>query len=449
MAYACTQCGSVSTKWQGQCRDCQAWDTLQEAPAVSQNPNRSLSSVSVSWETLQQESGLTSDARFFSGIVEFDRVVGGGLTAGSTVLVGGDPGIGKSTLLLQILAGLSRGVPVAYLSGEEALDQIRARAKRLGLEQATVALAVGVHLNDVMPLLLGNACPKVVVVDSIQTMRTDSTSGLPGSVNQIRACAHELICAAKAKGFVLFLVSHVTKEGTIAGPKVLEHMVDTVLYFEGERGHSFRLLRTVKNRFGPVDEIGVFGMSAQGLQEIANPSELFLSQGSKNPVAGSCIFAGIEGTRPLFVEIQALVSASTLGTPRRSVVGWDSSRLAMVLAVLETRGRFSVAQKDVFLNVVGGVKLGETAVDLAAAVALISSVQKKPLSRSLFVFGELGLGGEIRLVPRMDARLREGAKLGLTQTLAPAQAPDFDGVDVVPFHHISEVVDWFKQNERL
>jgi DNA repair protein RadA/Sms len=347
-------------------------------------------------------------------------VLGGGLVPASAVLVGGDPGIGKSTLLLQAAAAFGRGgATVAYISGEEAAAQIRMRAARLGLSEAPVRLASETALRDVLTTL-EEVRPDVVVVDSIQTMWLDSVESAPGSVSQVRAAAHALTAFAKRRGAAVILVGHVTKEGQIAGPRVVEHMVDTVLYFEGERGHPFRILRAVKNRFGPADEIGVFEMTGKGLSQVANPSALFLSErGARTP--GAVVFAGVEGTRPVLVEIQALAVDSALGTPRRAVVGWDSNRLAMILAVLEARCGVALAGKDIYLNVAGGLRVSEPAADLAVAAALLSAAEGEPLPAETVVFGEISLSGAVRPVPQPDARLREAAKLGFEAALVPSQ----------------------------
>lgn len=390
--------------------------------------------------------------RMPTGIAELDRVCGGGLVPGSALLVGGDPGIGKSTLLLQAAAALAgTGLKVAYISGEEAVDQVRLRAARLGLSPATVGLASATNVGDIVATLEENDRPQVVVIDSIQTMYLDTLDSAPGSVAQVRACSHELIRLAKRRGFALFLVGHVTKEGALAGPRVMEHMVDTVLYFEGERGHHFRILRAVKNRFGATDEIGVFEMTDTGLGEVLNPSALFLAERRGN-ISGSCVFAGIEGTRPVLVEIQALVSSSGGGSPRRAVVGWDSSRLSMIMAVLEARCGLALGSNDVYLNVAGGLRIGEPAADLAVAAALVSAACGTPVPADLAVFGEVGLSGEIRAVTQGEARLKEAAKLGFAEALSPRrrQKPGarggtgtVDGMAVREIGHLQDLVALF------
>lgn len=386
--------------------------------------------------------------RLKTGIAELDRVCGGGLVAGSAVLVGGDPGIGKSTLLLQACGAIAAGAKCLYITGEEAVDQVRLRAARLGLENAPVELAAATNVRDIAASLDVKDGADLVVIDSIQTMYTDAIDSAPGTVTQVRTCSHELIRIAKKRGFTLFLVGHVTKEGTLAGPRVLEHMVDTVLYFEGERGHHFRILRAVKNRFGATDEIGVFEMADAGLAEVPNPSALFLAERRGN-VSGSCVFAGLEGTRPMLVEIQALVAPSSLGTARRTVVGWDSGRLAMIAAVLESRCGLALGGHDIYLNVAGGLRVSEPAADAAVAAALVSSFRDSPVSPGAVVFGEIGLSGEIRAVTQMDQRLREAAKLGFTEAWMPKnsgrrkQAVDSRSVAIESLGHIQALVDKF------
>jgi DNA repair protein RadA/Sms len=419
--YVCQACGATHAKWSGRCEACGAWNSIpEEAPreaapkGLGGGKGRRLDFVGLTGTVEAAERRLTR-------IDEFDRVTGGGLVPGSAILIGGDPGIGKSTLLLQVmaaLAGKTAGTRCLYISGEEAIEQIRMRARRLGVAAATVGLAAATNVRDIVASLDEAAPPDVVVVDSIQTMYVDVLDSAPGTVAQVRASAAELIRLAKRRGFALLLVGHVTKEGTIAGPRVLEHMVDTVLYFEGERGHQFRILRAVKNRYGPTDEIGVFEMTERGLMEVPNPSALFLAERRGN-VTGSVVFPGIEGTRPVLVEIQALISPSPPGSPRRAVVGWDSSRLAMILAVLEARCGLALAGHDVYLNVAGGLRISEPAADLAVAAALVSSRSSVPVPDSMVIFGEIGLSGEIRAVAQEEQRLKEAAKLGFTQAVLP------------------------------
>lgn len=384
------------------------------------------------------------EPRFLTGNAEFDRACGGGLVPGSALLIGGDPGVGKSTLLLQIAGGLAKSnQSVAYISGEEATAQIRLRAKRLGLTDAPVALASATALRDILSTLKTEK-PDVVIIDSIQTMWSDALPAAPGTVTQVRACAQELIRFAKSSGAVLLLVGHVTKDGQLAGPRVVEHMVDAVMYFESEQGRAFRLLRAVKNRFGAAHEIGVFEMTGGGLREVSNPSELFLTETGK-PVSGAAVFAGVEGTRPVLVEIQALVSASSLASPRRAVVGWDSSRLSMLLAVLDNRCGLDFGKHDVFLNVAGGMRIGEPAADLAAAAALCSSLFDTALPKDWVVFGEVALSGAIRPVNQSDARLKEAQKLGFTAALAPSGAKD-DQIKVKPAETLADLIAWTRES---
>lgn len=418
--FVCQECGAVTAKWAGKCEACNAWNSITEEAPRESAPKGLGGKQGKRIEFVGLEGSTTAHLpRLMTNIGELDRVCGGGLVAGSALLVGGDPGIGKSTLLTQATAALSTQVPVVYISGEEAVDQVRLRAHRLGLSKAPVQLAAATNLRDIISTLDHGDAPRVVVIDSIQTMFADNVESAPGTVSQVRTCAHELIRLAKRRGFVLFLVGHVTKEGTIAGPRVLEHMVDTVLYFEGDRGHQFRILRAVKNRFGATDEIGVFEMTDGGLQEVLNPSALFLAERRGN-VSGSCVYAGVEGTRPMLVEIQALVAPSTLSSPRRAVVGWDSNRMSMVLAVLDARCGLALSGNDVYLNVAGGLRITEPAADLAVAAALVSSATDVPVPADMVVFGEIGLSGEVRAVAQGDARLKEAAKLGFAQGLVPS-----------------------------
>jgi DNA repair protein RadA/Sms len=421
--YVCQECGTAATKWSGRCEGCGEWNTLIEEAAPESAP-KGLGRKKGRKIEFQGLKGETPSApRQITGIKEFDRVTGGGMVAGSALLVGGDPGIGKSTLLLQVAAALSKTITPAYISGEEAVDQLRLRSERLGVGDADVGLAAATSVRDIVASLgdAGSAGgPGLVVIDSIQTMFVDSLESAPGTVSQVRTSAQELIRQAKRQGFALILVGHVTKDGQIAGPRVLEHMVDTVLYFEGDGSHQFRILRAVKNRYGPTDEIGVFEMTGGGLAEVSNPSALFLAD-RENDVSGASVFAGMEGTRPVLVEIQSLSAPSALGTPRRAVVGWDTGRLAMILAVLEARSGLALAGLDVYLNVAGGLKIGEPAADLAVAAALISSVSGVPVPSESVVFGEIGLSGEVRAVSRVDARLKEAAKLGFSRAIIPAQ----------------------------
>jgi DNA repair protein RadA/Sms len=422
--YVCQACGSVATRWQGQCADCAEWNTLvEDAPQTVFSAKHDLSGGGRAIEFAPLDAPGEVPVRRTSGLAEFDRALGGGLVPGSAILLGGDPGIGKSTLLLQASAHVARsGGDVVYISGEEAAGQVRLRAERLGLSNAPVRLASATSVRDILTTLGRGAPPAMLVIDSIQTMHSDQIEGAPGTVSQVRTCAFELIRYAKEAGVTLILVGHVTKDGSIAGPRVLEHMVDVVMSFEGERSHQYRILRSLKNRFGPVDEIGVFAMEGAGLSEVGNPSMLFLS-GREEPLAGSAVFPAIEGTRPVLVEIQALIVRLASGaTPRRAVVGWDTGRLAMLLAVLEARCGLSFSNAEVYLNVAGGYRLADPAADLAVAAALVSALGDKPLPTDAVWFGEVSLAGEIRPVAHAGIRQREAAKLGFGRALGPPGA---------------------------
>jgi len=440
--YVCQACGSCFPKWSGKCEGCQSWNSLvEEATVEFYQKKQPAKTEKLEFSSLEGTS--PSLPRFLTGIEEFDRVCGGGLVPGSALLVGGDPGIGKSTLLLQVAAVISKKAFCVYISGEEATDQVRLRAKRLQVSSSPVQLATATHIGDILMSLQREA--SVAIIDSIQTMYVDALDAAPGSVSQVRASAHELIRYAKKYGVTIIIVGHVTKEGVIAGPRVLEHMVDTVLYFEGERGHHFRILRSVKNRFGPTDEIGVFEMTDKGLREVSNPSALFLPHRTED-VTGSCIFAGIEGTRPLLVEIQSLIAPSSLATPRRAVVGWDSGRLSMILAVLEARCGLICGNRDVFLNVVGGLRITEPAADLAVAASLLSSLANTPIPRDAIFFGEIGLSGEIRPISQQEARLKEAFKLGfrtafIPKTTKPISLPE---IVLIPLAHLSELANYLE-----
>jgi len=415
LAFTCTACGASHGKWAGQCDACGAWNTIiEEAPLSSGPKGKGLGARKGTTIPLSDlASPEAPPPRTLCGLDEFDRVLGGGLVPASAVLVGGDPGIGKSTLLLQAAARFAHaGQKVIYISGEEASAQVRMRARRLGMADAPVKLATETSLRDILTTLDAER-PDLVVIDSIQTMWSDTVESAPGSVSQVRAACHELTQFAKRRGTSVILVGHVTKEGQIAGPRVVEHMVDTVLYFEGERGHQFRILRAVKNRFGPADEIGVFEMTGAGLSEVANPSALFLSDNAE-PAPGTAVFAGIEGTRPVLVEFQALVAPAPAGQARRSVVGWDSGRLAMILAVLEARCGIPFAGMDVYLNVAGGLRVSEPAADLAVAAALLSAREDHALPAGMVVFGEISLTGALRPSSQTENRLKEAQKLGFT-----------------------------------
>jgi DNA repair protein RadA/Sms len=422
--FTCTACGASHRKWAGQCDACGGWNTIIEEAPLSRGPGtRAMKGKTITLGSLADAEAPPPRQR--SGMDELDRVLGGGLVAASAILVGGDPGIGKSTLLLQATAAFARaGARCMYISGEEAAAQVRLRAARLGLSDAPVQLGAETHLRDILTTLDAER-PDLVVIDSIQTMWLDTVDSAPGSVAQVRAAAHELVSFAKRRGVSVILVGHVTKEGQIAGPRVVEHMVDTVLYFEGERGHQFRILRAVKNRFGPADEIGVFEMTGGGLAEVANPSALFLSERG-TPAPGSVVFAGMEGTRPVLTEIQALVAPSPLGTPRRTVVGLDSARLSTVLAVLEARCGIPFAGMDVFLNVAGGMRVMEPAADLALACALLSAREDHALPAETVVFGEISLSGALRPVVQTENRLKEARKLGFSAAIGPSLAKPID-----------------------
>lgn len=416
--FTCTACGTVHAKWAGRCDACGAWNSIVEEAPLSTGGAKALTAKGRAIPLGQLGTAEPPPPRKSSGIAEFDRVLGGGLVPASALLLGGDPGIGKSTLLLQATAAFARkGLKSIYISGEEAASQVQMRAARLGLGDAPVRLGTETSLRDILTTLEAER-PDLAVIDSIQTMWVDTVEAAPGSVSQVRAAAHELVTFAKRRGVAVILVGHVTKEGQIAGPRVVEHMVDTVVYFEGERGHQFRILRAVKNRFGPADEIGVFEMTGGGLAEVANPSALFLSERGQ-PAPGSAVFAGIEGTRPVLTEIQALVAPSTLASPRRTVVGLDSGRVSTILAVLEARCAIPFAGLDVFLNVAGGMRLSEPAADLAVAAALMSAREDVALPPDLVIFGEISLSGALRPVGQAENRLKEARKLGFSQAVAP------------------------------
>ena len=442
--YVCQSCGSVSPRWQGQCADCGEWNTLvEEAPETVFSARHDLSSGGrlVSFVSLDQPVKLPERRK--TGLAEFDRALGGGLVPGSAILMGGDPGIGKSTLLLQAAASIAlSGAEAVYISGEEASDQVRLRADRLGLGNAPIRLASNTSVRDILTTLGGMKPPALLVIDSIQTMHSDQIEGAPGTVSQVRGCAFELIRYAKENGVALVLVGHVTKDGSIAGPRVLEHMVDVVMSFEGERSHQYRILRALKNRFGAVDEIGVFAMAGAGLEEIGNPSMLFLS-GRDEPVPGSSVFPALEGTRPVLVEIQALtVRLASGATPRRAVVGWDSGRLAMLLAVLEARCGLNFSSAEVYLNVAGGYRLTDPAADLAVAAALVSALADRPLPAQAAWFGEISLAGEVRPVAHSSIRLKEAAKLGFSRAYGPdGSIEKVSGLSYAPLRLLPNLVD--------
>ncbi len=458
--FVCQACGTSYPRWSGRCENCGEWNTIVEEGQRESAPKglTGKRGRSIDLQTLAGET--PAELRRASAIGEFDRVVGGGLVKGSALLIGGDPGIGKSTLVLQVAAAIGKSAGggkgaaagTIYISGEESIEQVRMRARRMGLNAAPVQLASATSLRDIVATLESGAPPEMVIIDSIQTMYVDNLDSAPGTVAQVRASAAELIRLAKGRGFSLLLVGHVTKEGMIAGPRVLEHMVDTVLNFEGERTHQFRILRAVKNRYGPANEIGVFEMTDSGLAEVPNPSALFLAE-RHGEVSGAVVFAGIEGSRPMLVEIQALLAPSPPGTPRRAVVGWDQARLAMVLAVLEARCGLALGGYDVYLNVAGGLRIGEPAADLAVAAALVSSRLDRPVPAGMVVFGEIGLGGEVRAVGQVEQRLREAEKLGFSDALIPPlgnrrKAPANSAMRLHPIDHLSKLVERLSRGSR-
>ena len=438
--FTCQACGAKHAKWVGCCDGCGSWNTITEE-AVSQHTygaGKAVKGVASTFTSL--DAMLPEIPRWQSQNQEFDRVCGGGLVPGSVVLLGGDPGIGKSTLLLQIVGRLAKNISVAYISGEESVDQIQRRAKRLGVQAAQVMLASETSVENILASLKGAPNVGVVVIDSIQTVFSDSIESAPGTVSQVRVCAHHLIQYAKSRNVVVIFVGHVTKEGTIAGPKVLEHMVDTVIYFEGEKGHQYRLLRTIKNRFGPANEIGVFEMTSAGLVEVANPSGLFLLSRDE-PVSGTSVFAGIEGSRSVLMEMQALVVPCPYGTPRRAVVGWDLNRLHMLLAVLESRCGLSLGNKDVFLSIAGGLKMTEPASDLAVMAAILSAVSDVPSPPQSVFWGEIGLSGDVRFVHGVEQRLKESEKLGFRNFYTPSQDSGVENNPEIQIHPITHVRD--------
>lgn len=439
--YVCSECGGVSAKWAGQCPHCKTWNSLIET--ASEKPSANRYSALAPTAPVQALSDIHTQEvpRFSSEIAEFDRVLGGGLVAGAVILIGGDPGIGKSTLLLQSLAELSQRRSVLYTSGEESGAQVALRAQRLGLSNSQMQFQAEINLDAIIHTL-GQLKPEVAVIDSIQTMYSGELTSAPGSVAQVRECAAQLTRVAKASGITLIMVGHVTKEGSLAGPRVLEHIVDTVLYFEGDTQSSFRLIRAFKNRFGAVNELGVFAMTEKGLKGVTNPSAIFLSQHNAD-VAGSCVMVTQEGTRPLLVEIQALVDTSHMPNARRLSVGLEQNRLAMLLAVLHRHAGVACFDQDVFINAVGGVKITEPAADLAVLLAIVSSLRNKPLPKGLVVFGEIGLAGEVRPAPRGQERLKEATKLGFTHALIPkANAPrqKIDGLTIIAVERIEQAL---------
>jgi DNA repair protein RadA/Sms len=440
-SYVCQACGTGHPKWAGRCDSCGAWNTLAEESAA---PPAGVTARKIGkGRAFPLEALASTDrepARRATSIAEFDRVAGGGLVPGSALLIGGDPGVGKSTLILQALAAYARtGGRALYISGEEALPQVRLRASRMGLSSAPVQLGSATCVEDILATVGTGPPPGVLAIDSIQTIWTQTLDAAPGTIAQLRTATHDLVRYAKGSGAALLLVGHVTKDGQIAGPKAVEHLVDAVLYFEGERGHHFRILRAVKNRFGATDEIGVFEMTGTGLAEVSNPSALFLGDRS-GAAPGTAVFAGIEGTRPLLVEIQALVAPTSFGSPRRAVVGWDGGRLSMILAVLDARAGLGIGANDVYLNVAGGLKVSEPAADLAAAAALISSLTGQPVAGDCVVFGEISLSGDVRLAAQSEARLKEAAKLGFKSAIVPAGTKaEGIGLELRPVANVGEL----------
>ncbi len=440
--YVCQSCGAIHSKWSGRCDDCGDWNSLQEEMA-----NKFSKKILTQAENKLSFHSLSADVNEYSRIPtslsELDRVLGGGLVKGSAILIGGDPGIGKSTLLLQLVSILSNNnLNCAYISGEESTEQIKLRARRLGVSNSPVKLLSATNIHDILGMISSEKLD-LVVIDSIQTMYANDFNSAPGTVSQVKACSHEIVNFAKSKGVIVLIVGHVTKDGQLAGPKVLEHMVDTVLYFEGERGHHFRILRAVKNRFGGINEIGVFEMQEAGLKEVLNPSELFLSP-SDRKASGSSVLAGIEGTRPMLVEVQALISPSFIPTPRRSVVGWDLNRLSMIIAVLGVRYGLALYDKEVYLNIVGGLKVNEPAADLAVACALLSSSSNVPNHTNSIIFGEIGLSGEIRKVSHAETRLKEAVKLGFTSAIVPFGTKfKHEKMKLHEIGHIKQLADFY------
>ncbi len=445
-AHVCQSCGTAHAKWSGRCEACGAWNSLVEEsvsapPGGLAAPASGTKTRAGAVEFSPLDSAEPPPPRLSTGIDELDRVFGGGIARSSAVLVGGDPGIGKSTLLLQAAASMAKaGVKAVYISGEEAVSQIQGRARRVGVAASPVQLAAETDLRSILKALKASS-PELIVVDSVQTLWSDGLEAAPGSVAQVRACAQELTRFAKKTGAAVILVGHVTKDGQIAGPRVLEHMVDAVFYFEGERGHQFRILRSVKNRFGPTDEIGVFEMGELGLTPARDPSALFLA-GNEAEASGRAVFAAMEGSRPVLAEVQALAGPESAGNPRRSIVGWDSARLSMLLAVFDARCGLRFGMRDVYLSVTGGYRIAEPAGDLAAAAALASALLDKPLPQGSVFFGEVALSGAIRPVGRIEPRLREAARLGFSRAFAPTGAPDtVDGMAVHGLSRLQDLVD--------
>ena len=435
--YACLNCGSLASKWSGQCNDCGSWGTIEEEVASNSKIQISKAGNAQKIETL--DGNVEQKLRTPTSIEELNRVLGGGLVAASAILIGGDPGIGKSTLLLQLCATLSsNGMSCLYITGEESVDQIKLRAQRLNLKDTNTKVLAATNTEDIISTM-ASCSPKLelIIIDSIQTMHSSALSSAPGTVSQIRACAHDIVNYTKQNNIITLIACHVTKEGQLAGPKVLEHMVDTVLYFEGDRNSHYRLLRSVKNRFGGVNEIGVFEMVATGLAEVSNPSELFLMD-REDGVSGVAVFAGIEGSRPLLLEIQALIAPSNMPTPRRSVVGWDLNRLSMIIAVLGTRCKLNLSNHEVYLSIAGGFRITEPAADMAVAAALISAANNQPLPAQSIFFGEIGLSGEVRKVTQSEARIKEALKLGFNKVVC-SKRENISKKEVTMVSHVSQL----------
>ena len=445
--YICQRCGASYPKWVGLCSSCGEYNTIVQETLSSFTKTNTGNTINLT--NIQDITGEEISYHKI-GITEFDRVLGGGIVKGACILLGGDPGIGKSTILLQVVAKYSSNKnKCIYISGEESESQVKIRASRLGLlsKEHNLQIAASSNVKDIITTLSSIHDIKIVVIDSIQTMFTDDISASQGTVSQVRTCAAELIRFAKEKGFALFLIGHVTKEGAIAGPRILEHMVDTVMYFEGERNHQFRILRTFKNRFGATNEIGIFEMTEKGLIEVENPSALFIAERLGN-TSGSAIFAGLEGTRPILIEIQALVSSASYGNPKRTVIGWDTNRLSMLIAVLETRAGISFANSDVYLNIAGGFKITEPACDVAVAVALISAKMNIPIASTSAFCGEIGLSGEIRAVNQVSMRIKEADKLGFTNIIVPKvkkQDSNNLNINIKQIGNIKSLVDIFNR----
>ncbi len=441
-SFACTNCGAVYKKWQGRCDDCGAWNSIAEDSNSTQTHNQiKIPKKEIEFTSLNAD--IVEKQRIKSGIDEFDRVCGDGMVEDSAILLGGDPGIGKSTLLLQIIAKIAaNGINCLYISGEESASQIQNRAARLGIANAPIDLIIESELSSVLAAIKQRK-PKIAIIDSIQTIWNQNIPSAPGTVSQVRTCAHELVKYGKQHTLIVILVGHITKDGQIAGPRVVEHLVDAVLQFEGERNHHFRILRGLKNRFGATDEIGVFEMASEGLIEVKNPSSLFIDERAKGK-SGSVVFAGIEGTRPILLEIQALAARTAFGSPRRATIGWDSNRLAMIIAVLETRLGISFASHDIYLNVAGGMKITEPAADMAVAAALISALADKPLPEDCVIFGEIALSGDCRSVPRREIRLKEAEKLGMKLAIIPNSQSKTNGktkteINTKTVHNLGEL----------